>query len=37
MRGSIATRILLQQGCDVANPGGGYKAFPLLRGARGLR
>ena len=35
MRGYIATRILLQKGFDVANLGGGYKTFLLLRAARG--
>ena len=35
MRGSIATRILLQKGFDAANLGGGYKTFLLLRAARG--
>jgi rhodanese-related sulfurtransferase len=35
MRGSIATRILLQRGFSVANLGGGYKTFLLLRAARG--
>jgi rhodanese-related sulfurtransferase len=37
MRGAIATRILLQKGFDVANLGGGYKTFLLLRAARGSR
>ena len=35
MRGYIATRILLQKGFDVANLGGGYKTFLLLRAAKG--
>ncbi len=35
MRGYIATRILLQKGFNVANLGGGYKTFLLLRAARG--
>jgi rhodanese-related sulfurtransferase len=35
MRGYIATRILLQKGFVVANLGGGYKTFLLLRAARG--
>jgi NADPH-dependent 2,4-dienoyl-CoA reductase/sulfur reductase-like enzyme/rhodanese-related sulfurtransferase len=35
MRGYIATRILLQKGFNVANLGGGYKTFLLLRTARG--
>lgn len=34
MRGYIATRILLQKGFDVANLGGGYKTFLLLRAYR---
>ena len=37
MRGSIATCILLQKGFDVANLGGGYKTFLLVRAARGSR
>ena len=34
MRGYIATRILLQKGFHVANLGGGYKTFLLLRAYR---
>ena len=35
MRGSIAMRILLQQGFDLPNLGAGYKTFTTLRAPRG--